>query len=84
MGRIERNPVPRIRGWLDAGNNWDRAEYVSYSQIAREVGISRGALTYHLRIILKVAWDLASYEAVDDLRSERQRERRLARREGSR
>lgn len=76
MSQIERNPAPRIWAWLDEDNNWDRAEYESYSQIAREVGISRGALTYHLRIILKVQWDLASYEAVDALREDRQRERR--------
>ena len=74
---IERNPRKRIYEWLNEGNNWDRAEYESFAQIAREIGISAGALAHNLRYILMHEWDLNSFDSVDALRKDRQAERRL-------
>ena len=74
--RIERNPRERIYEWLNEGNNRDRAEYESFAQIAREVGISAGALAHNLRYILMHEWELNSFHSVDALRKDRQEERR--------
>ena len=76
MTKIERNPRPRIRAWLDEGDNWDRAEYESFAQIAREVGISAGALTYNLRLILSWEWGM-NMNSVDAVRKDRQEERKF-------
>ena len=74
--KIERNPRKRIYEWLNAGNNWERAEYESFAQIAREIGISPGALSYNLRVILYHELGFRDIRTVDVHRAERQRERR--------
>lgn len=74
--KIERKPRPSIYAWLNEDYNWERAEWESFAQIAREVGISAGALAHNLRVILYQEIGFRSFRSVDQYREEKKRLRR--------